>query len=67
MRIVRIYNSRMFLQIDQVDVRYAGQERPPVHRATLGLRAGEVGVLVAAMLVRQKAARSAQHQDENER
>ncbi|WP_136256369.1 twin-arginine translocase subunit TatC, partial [Metallibacterium scheffleri] len=27
----------------------------------------EIGVLVAAMLVRQKAARAAQHQDENER
>ena len=46
MRIVRIYNSRMFLQIDQVDVRYAGQERPAVHGATLGLRAGEIGVLI---------------------
>ena len=46
MRIVRIYNCRMFLQIDQVDVRYAGQVRPAVQGATLGLRAGDIGVLI---------------------
>ncbi len=36
----------MFLQIDQVDVCYAGQQRPAVQGATLGLRAGEIGVLI---------------------
>ena len=36
----------MFLQIDQVDVCYAGQARPAVQGATLGLRAGDIGVLI---------------------
>jgi iron(III) transport system ATP-binding protein len=45
MRIVRIYNSTMFLQIDQVDVRYAAR-RGRRAGATLGLRAGEIGVLI---------------------
>ncbi len=36
----------MFLQIDQVDVRYPGQGHPAVHDASLGLRAGDIGVLI---------------------
>ena len=36
----------MFLQINQVDVRYPGAERPAVLGATLGLRAGDIGVLI---------------------
>ena len=36
----------MFLQIDQVDVRYPGQPRPAVQQATLGLAAGDIGVLI---------------------
>ena len=36
----------MFLQIDQVDVRYAGAPRAAVHGASLGLRAGDIGVLI---------------------
>jgi iron(III) transport system ATP-binding protein len=36
----------MFLQIDQVDVRYPGQPRPAVQGAALGLRAGDIGVLI---------------------
>ncbi len=36
----------MFLRIDQVDVRYPGQPRPAVQDASLGLRAGDIGVLI---------------------
>ena len=36
----------MFLKIDQVDVRYPGQARPAVQDASLGLRAGDIGVLI---------------------
>ena len=36
----------MFLQIHQVDVRYPGAERPAVQEASLGLRAGDIGVLI---------------------
>ena len=36
----------MFLRIDQVDVRYPGQPRPAVEGASLGLRAGDIGVLI---------------------
>ncbi len=36
----------MFLQIDQVDVHYPGTERPAVLGATLGLQAGDIGVLI---------------------
>ena len=36
----------MFLQINQVDVRYPGAERPAVLGATLGLRASNIGVLI---------------------
>lgn len=38
----------MFLQLDQVDVRYAGSaaSRPAVEGVSLGLRAGQLGVLI---------------------
>ena len=36
----------MFLKIDQVAVRYPGQDRPAVLDASLGLRAGDIGVLI---------------------
>ncbi len=36
----------MFLKIDQVAVRYPGQASPAVLDATLGLRAGDIGVLI---------------------
>ncbi len=36
----------MFLQIDQVDVRYSGQPRPAVQQVALGLAAGDIGVLI---------------------
>ncbi|HOP91570.1 MAG TPA: ABC transporter ATP-binding protein, partial [Ottowia sp.] len=36
----------MFLQIDQVEVRYPGAARAAVQGASLGLRAGDIGVLI---------------------
>lgn len=36
----------MFLHIDQVDVGYPGQPRPAVQAVTLGLAAGDIGVLI---------------------
>ncbi|RRD57026.1 ABC transporter ATP-binding protein [Comamonadaceae bacterium OH2545_COT-014] len=36
----------MFLQIDHVDVHYPGQPQPAVQQATLGLAAGDIGVLI---------------------
>ena len=36
----------MFLQIDHVSVQYPGAERPAVLGATLGLQAGDIGVLI---------------------
>ncbi len=36
----------MFLQINQVDVQYPGTARPAVLGATLGLQAGDIGVLI---------------------
>ena len=36
----------MFLQIDQVEVRYPGAARAAVHDASLALRAGDIGVLI---------------------
>ena len=36
----------MFLRIDQVEVRYPGAAQPAVQGATLGLRAGDIGVLI---------------------
>ena len=36
----------MFLQVDQLEVRYPGRERAAVHGASLGLAAGNIGVLI---------------------
>ncbi|NMM76637.1 ABC transporter ATP-binding protein [Acidovorax sp. SRB_14] len=36
----------MFLAVNQLDVRYAGQAQPAVRGVTLGLRAGDIGVLI---------------------
>ena len=40
------YNSRMFLDIRQLDVQYPGRNTPSVRSVTLGLRAGDIGVLI---------------------
>ena len=36
----------MFLQVSQLEVRYAGRSAPAVRGVTLGLAAGEIGVLI---------------------
>ncbi len=36
----------MHLEVHQLTVRYAGRERPAVDEVTLGLRAGDIGVLI---------------------
>ena len=36
----------MFLEVSQLDVRYGAQPQPAVRGVTLGLRAGEIGVLI---------------------
>ena len=36
----------MFLEVSQLDVRYGGRQSPAVHGVTLGLAAGEIGVLI---------------------
>ncbi|MBY4594575.1 ABC transporter ATP-binding protein [bacterium BD-1] len=36
----------MFLQVDQLEVRYPGREGAAVHGASLGLTAGNIGVLI---------------------
>ncbi len=36
----------MFLEVSQLDVRYAGRAHAAVHGVTLGLRAGDIGVLI---------------------
>ena len=36
----------MFLAVSQLQVRYAGQAQPAVRGVTLGLRAGQIGVLI---------------------
>ncbi len=46
MRIVSIYNDRMFLEVTQLRVQYAGQPQPAVDHVSLGLRAGDIGVLI---------------------
>ena len=46
MRIVSIYNSTMFLEVTQLRVQYAAQARPAVQDVSLGLRAGDIGVLI---------------------
>ena len=40
------YNGHMFLDIRQLDVRYAGRDTPAVRGVTLGLPAGDIGVLI---------------------
>ncbi len=46
MRIVLIYNKSMFLNLSHLSVRYPGGERPAVDGVSLGLEAGEIGVLI---------------------
>lgn len=46
MRIVVIYNAPMFLDVAQLSVRYPGLQRPAVDTVTLGLNAGDIGVLI---------------------
>ena len=36
----------MFLEVSQLDVRYAGRERPAVSQVSLQLQAGDIGVLI---------------------
>ena len=36
----------MFLEVSQLDVRYAGRSQAAVQGVTLGLRAGDIGVLI---------------------
>ena len=36
----------MFLEIRQLDVQYPGRDAPSVHGVSLGLRAGDIGVLI---------------------
>ncbi|TCP13695.1 iron(III) transport system ATP-binding protein [Simplicispira metamorpha] len=38
--------AAMFLAVSQLQVRYAGQAQPAVRGVTLGLRAGQIGVLI---------------------
>ncbi len=40
------YNSAMYLTLQQVDVRYAGQPKSAVHGVSLKLEAGQIGVLI---------------------
>ena len=42
----RLYNASMFLDVAQLCVSYPERARPSVDRVTLGLRAGEMGVLI---------------------
>jgi len=41
-----IYNRGMFLEVSKLDVQYPGRSKPAVLGATLGLRAGDIGVLI---------------------
>ncbi|MBS0466540.1 MAG: ABC transporter ATP-binding protein [Proteobacteria bacterium] len=36
----------MFLEVSQLDVRYGGRQTPAVHGVSMGLAAGEIGVLI---------------------
>ena len=36
----------MFLEVSQLEVRYAGRSQAAVQGVTLGLRAGDIGVLI---------------------
>ena len=38
--------AAMYLAVSQLDVRYAGQAQPAVQNVSLGLRAGQIGVLI---------------------
>ena len=42
----RPYNGRMFLDVAELSVRYPKRPRPSVDSVTLGLRAGQMGVLI---------------------
>ena len=46
MRIVCIYNNRMFLDVSKLEVCYPGQPVAAVKSASLSLQAGEIGVLI---------------------
>ncbi len=46
MRIVRIYNSLMYLQLSNLSVRYQSLSTDAVHDVTFGLEAGQIGVLI---------------------
>ncbi len=46
MRIVVIYNFRMYLDVSHITVRYQGQSLPAVLDLSLGLAAGDIGVLI---------------------
>ena len=46
MRIVSIYNTCMFLEVSQLQVHYPGRAQAAVQNASLGLRAGDIGVLI---------------------
>ncbi|WP_230681512.1 UTRA domain-containing protein, partial [Paracidovorax cattleyae] len=39
----------MFLEVNQLDVRYPGRAQAAVRGATLGLAAGEIGVLIGRL------------------
>lgn len=45
-QVMPLYNALMFLDVSQLSVQYAGLSRPAVDRVSLGLRAGEMGVLI---------------------
>ena len=40
------YNELMFLDLRQLDVQYPGRDTPSVRGVSLGLRAGDIGVLI---------------------
>lgn len=46
MRIVSIYNGPMHLELRQLTVHYPGRPRPAVEAVSLGLAAGDIGVLI---------------------
>ena len=46
MRIVIIYNFSMFLEVAQLQVRYAGSDKPAVDNVSFGLQTGEIGVFI---------------------
>ena len=46
MRIVSIYNQRMFLDVSQLGVRYTSSPNAAVDGVTFNLQAGEIGVLI---------------------